>query len=213
MYVIELKDLPGLFSALRSRGFTVIGPTLRDGAIVLDAITGVDDLPRGWTDVQVAAGYQVRKRKDEALFGFSVSPMSWKKFLFPPRVKLFAAERSGKGFVIAGDKGGQPSAPAKLAFLGLRSCELHALAIHDKVFASGQYADTTYTEVRKSAIVIAVNCTAAGGTCFCDSMGTGPRAASGYDIALTEILADGRHHFLAEGGCPCSSDHHLCGCV
>ena len=48
--------------------------------------------------------------------------------------------------------------------------------------------------------VVALNCTVAGGTCFCVSMDTGPRATFGYDIALTEVIEDGRHYFLVESG-------------
>jgi len=48
--------------------------------------------------------------------------------------------------------------------------------------------------------VIAINCGQAGGTCFCVSMKTGPKASSGYDLAMTEILQDGRHRFVVEAG-------------
>ena len=48
--------------------------------------------------------------------------------------------------------------------------------------------------------VVAVQCGQAGGTCFCVSMETGPRATEGYDLALTEIVGDGRHEFLGEVG-------------
>ena len=48
--------------------------------------------------------------------------------------------------------------------------------------------------------VIAVNCGQAGGTCFCVSMGTGPVADRGYDLALTEVLEDARHYFVVDVG-------------
>jgi len=47
---------------------------------------------------------------------------------------------------------------------------------------------------------VAVNCGEAGGTCFCVSTGSGPRARSGFDLALTELLRNGRHQFLVETG-------------
>ena len=46
--------------------------------------------------------------------------------------------------------------------------------------------------------VVAVNCGVAGGTCFCVSMGTGPRATFGYDVVLTELMEDGRRGYLAD---------------
>jgi ferredoxin len=79
----------------------------------------------------------------------------------------------------------------------VRSCELHAIAIQDKVFMD---TDPLYRAHRERAFLVAVNCGQAGGTCFCASMKTGPRAESGFDLALTEILEDGRHAFTVEAG-------------
>ncbi len=53
---------------------------------------------------------------------------------------------------------------------------------------------------REDVFVIAVQCTQAGGTCFCVSMNTGPTAESGYDIALTEVLEGARHYFVLDVG-------------
>ena len=51
----ELRSLDGdglaaLLAALADAGYRVIGPTVRDGAIVLDELRGVADLPAGWTE-------------------------------------------------------------------------------------------------------------------------------------------------------------------
>ena len=88
---------------------------------------------------------------------------------------------------------------APLAFFGVRSCDLHAIAIQDRVFLDGRYVDRDYAARREGAFVVAVNCGEPGGTCFCISMGTGPRAESGFDLALTELL-EGEHRFLVEAG-------------
>jgi len=47
---------------------------------------------------------------------------------------------------------------------------------------------------------VAVNCAVAGNTCFCDSMGTGPRAEGGFDLVVTELLDGASHEFLVESG-------------
>ena len=52
----------------------------------------------------------------------------------------------------------------------------------------------------QAAFIIAVNCTEPGETCFCTSMGTGPEAGPGYDLALTELVSAGQHRFLVEVG-------------
>ncbi len=179
-----------VFEVLRQRGYTVIGPTIDQEAIVYGQIDGVDDLPQGWTDEQEPGKYRLKPRDDEALFGYVVGPHSWKRYLFPPHAKLSEADKTENGwqFRVTEDE------PPKHAFLGVRACELAAMHVQDRVFLSGEYIDPIYQRRRSEALIIAVNCTQAASTCFCTSMETGPRCTSGFDIALTE-LKDG---FTAE---------------
>ncbi|HUI64486.1 MAG TPA: 4Fe-4S dicluster domain-containing protein [Bacteroidota bacterium] len=198
MKIFDVKDFQKLLDAISARGYVIIGPTARDGAIMLDEIRDVGDLPRGITDVQSPASYALKERGDDALFGYRVSPVAWKRFLFEPRLQLFAAVKSGKGFTIT--PGDNSSGRRPMAFLGVRSCELEAIAVQDKVFSGGEFQDRAYAALREGAFIVAVNCVEAGGTCFCASMGTGPKATHGYDIVLTELLNNGQHRFMAEAG-------------
>ena len=91
-------------------------------------------------------------------------------------------------------------AAAALAFIGVRSCELHAIQIQDRVLADGAHPDDDYDARRRDAFVVAVNCGEAGGTCFCVSMETGPKVGPGHDLALTELLDGDGHRFLVEVG-------------
>jgi len=193
--VVEPGPLDALIGALAARGFRVLGPTVRDGAIVYDDLDSADDLPAGWTDTQQAGSYRLERRGDNALFGYAVGPHSWKQFLFPSRVRLWQARRRNGGFEVEEDEHGDKP----LALIGVRSCELHAIAIQDRVFLEGRYSDRDYAARRRDLFVVAVQCVEPGGTCFCASMGTGPKAEQGYDLALTEIL-DGEHRFLIEAG-------------
>jgi sulfhydrogenase subunit beta (sulfur reductase) len=195
---LSLEGLDALFAALRRRGYRLVGPRLGDGAIVYDEITSAADLPAGWTDVQDGGTYRVVRRGDGAVFGYPVGPHSWKKFLFPASVRLWGAHRTGAdgGFQVEPDGGEPPS----YAFIGVRACDLHAIAVQDRVFLGGPHVDPTYKALRERAFVVAVNCGQAGGTCFCVSMKTGPRAAAGFDLALTEVCEDGRHEFIVETG-------------
>ena len=89
-----LTSLEPLIVCLRARGYTVIGPTESEGAIVLAQLTNADDLPHGW-GVETAPGtYRLRRRSDQAAFGHSAGPQAWKRFLHPPREALFSAERT-----------------------------------------------------------------------------------------------------------------------
>ena len=90
--VITREGLSGLIVGLRNDGFRVIGPRLRDEAIVYDDIETVADLPAGWTDEQDGGHYRVLRRDDAALFGYEVGPHAWKRFLHPPLLRLWRAE-------------------------------------------------------------------------------------------------------------------------
>jgi ferredoxin len=193
--VITPQGLNGLIGSLRDQGFQVIGPTRRDGAIVYDELEGIDDLPAGWTDEQEGGHYRLKRRDDGALFGYAVGPHSWKRYLHPPLLRLMRAERKPEGLSITSASEPIP----RYAFIAVRSCELHAIAIQDRVFLEGPYVDPHYQARRQGAFIVAVNCGQAGATCFCTSMDTGPKVKAGYDIALTELL-DGEHRFLAEAG-------------
>ena len=194
--VISPSELDPLVDALRARGFRVLGPTVSNGAIVYDDLESADALPIGWTDHQDGGTYRLERRTDDARFGYAVGPHSWKRYLFPPRVRLWHAQRNGDGLASIEE---EPLDDTPLAFLGVRSCELHAIRIQDRVFLGGSHVDRDYAARREAAFLVAVNCFEPAGTCFCSSMGTGPKAAAGYDLALTELL-DGEHRFLVEAG-------------
>ncbi len=195
--IIGQDGLDALIRALAADGYRVIGPALRDDAIIYDEIESAAQLPAGWTDVQAPGSYRMQRRGDAAVFGFAVGPHSWKKFLHEPALRLWRAQRHSDGSISAA---ADPPPAARLAFIGVRSCDLRAIAIQDKVLIGGTDQDPHYAVRRDGAFVVAVNCTVAGGNCFCVSMGTGPRAETGYDLALTELLGGGRHEFLVEIG-------------
>ncbi len=193
--ILERGDFALLLDALQ-KTHQVIGPTIRDGAIVYDELSSATDLPIGWTDEQDGGTYRLKRRNDEALFGYVVGPQSWKRFLHVPRQRLWQATQNENGIQITPE----PQATHRMAFIGIRSCELHAIAIQDNVFLHDQFTDTFYQARRENVFLVAVNCGQAGGTCFCVSMNTGPKATSGFDLALTEVLEDGQHYFVVEAG-------------
>ena len=170
--VIEVEALEALLAALRARGYRVLGPTVRDGAIVYDELESAAELPIGWGDRQEPGSYRLERRDDEARFGYAVGPHSWKQFLFPPRVRLWRASRNGGG---APEVEEEPLETAPLAFVGVRACELRAIAIQDRVLIGGRYVDRDYAARRDGTFLVAVNCGEPASTCFCVSMGTGPR--------------------------------------
>lgn len=193
--VISRDDLPALLDAIRSRGYAVVGPVVRDGAIQPGELRSLDDLPVGRRDEQSPGSYRLHGRDDSRLFGWAVGPGSWKQWLFPSRERMWSADRTGGGFVVSVD-----DEPTKFAFFGVRPCELAAIAVQDRVFVEGAIPDRSYTARRADALMIAVDCGEPSGACFCVSMGTGPRASPGYDLALTEIDDEAGHRFLVRPG-------------
>lgn len=196
-HLLPRQELDALLDALRAEGYAVIGPTVRDGAIVHDRLERASDLPQGLTDVQAPGRYRLERRGDEALFGYAVGPTSWKRFLHPPDIRLWSATRTGPGFVVDGG----PPAPERLALLGVRGCELAAIAVQDRVLLEGPVPDPIYRARREAVLIIAVQCGTASDSCFCTSMGTGPGVTSGFDLRLTELL-EPTHRFLVEVGSP-----------
>ena len=199
--VVAPAVLGDLITILRARGHRVVGPTMRDGTIVYDDLSSATELPAGWGDVQDGGIYRLRQRDDQARFGYAVGPHSWKQYLFPPRIRLWRANRDHSGKLVVEEDDPAEVAPQTLALIGVRSCELHAIEIQDHVFLGGRHVDRDYALRREGAFIVAVNCFEPGGTCFCASMDTGPRVGGGYDLVLTELL-EGEHRLLVEAGSP-----------
>jgi sulfhydrogenase subunit beta (sulfur reductase) len=197
--VVTPSAIDALIRALREHRYEVVGPRVQDGAIACDLVESTADLPRGAGDEQDGGRYRLRKRDDDALFGYAVGPQSWKRLFHPPTLTLWRARAGDARFEFSATR-----APGPRALLGVRACDLAAIAIQDRVLLGGAYVDRAYESRRKGTFVVAVNCSEPGGTCFCASMRTGPRVRSGFDLLLTEILGDGDgprgHRFLMEVG-------------
>ncbi|MFD9093238.1 4Fe-4S dicluster domain-containing protein [Streptomyces collinus] len=195
-FVMDKDGMAALVDVLIRRGFTVIGPTARDGAIVLAELRSADELPYGW-GVELEAGrYRLRERPDGAAFANAAGPQSWKSFLHPARVRQWRTDRVAGDLVLTADE----SAPPRYAFLGVRPCDLRAVAVQDRVLTGGAYRDPGYEGRRSGALLIVVECTEPGATCFCVSMDAGPAAGPGYDLVMTEVVDENGHRFWVRGG-------------
>jgi ferredoxin len=192
---LAAADLDGLLEALRGRGYRIVGPAVADGAIVLRELASAAELPAGWTDEQAPATYRTVRRDDGALFGYAVGPHSFKQELLPPRVRLWQARRENGGFEVEEE----PLQAEPTAFVGVRPCDLAAIAIQDTVFLGGSFEDRDYASRRGDVFLVGVDCGTPSELCFCTALGTGPGATEGFDLALTELL-EGEHRFLVRAG-------------
>lgn len=178
-------DLQQLLDALAGRGFRVLGPVARDGAVALGEVRRVDELPVGLRDVQEPGRYRLEAGAGDRVFGVVHGPGGLKPLSFAPRETLLQIETEGLGRPFTA----QPTLPPtrKIAVVGVRACDLAGLALQDRIFLHDRYPDPYYASRRQGLFLVAVGCTRAVSTCFCASTGTGPEPASGYDLALTEL--------------------------
>ncbi len=191
---LTVEGLGSLIGTLRERGFTVIAPTVRDGAIVNAPIESIEQLPRGVGDEQDNAHYRLTERSDGAFFGYASGAQSMKPVLFPAEELLWRGKRDAEGAFTV--EAAPPDEAAPYALLGVRGCDLKAIGIHDVVLNSRGFTDAHYAARRADALLISVTCGSPSGTCFCASVGAGPRPSEGYDLLLTEVIKGGSHTFV-----------------
>ena len=123
-YVLERERLDDLFAALTRRGYTLIGPTVQDGAIVYAELSSSAELPVGYSDEQEGGHYRLRRREDRALFAYNVGPHSLKRYQLPAQTLLWRARVREDGSL--GELAEAPPESVRYAFIGARSCELRA---------------------------------------------------------------------------------------
>lgn len=196
--IIDEAGLQTLLAELETAGYLVLGPVVDDGVIMRGPITALADLPQGWRDDQQPGRYRLEKTDDPRYFAFAVGPESPRRDLNPANELLWTANRRDDGAVSVS----LPSqSPDKVALFGVRSCDVHARKILDRVMIGGAHPDTAYARRRSDQVAIAVECAESAATCFCVSMKTGPQVeTSAVDLALTEIVDEHGHRFLVKAG-------------
>ena len=174
-----------MVDALLADGRTVVAPTLRDGAVTLGEIHSAADVAIGWRAETAPGRYRLVADRDGLIFGASVGPTSTKRWRSPPETIAWTGRREPGGF-----SGGVPTqSPPRMAFIGLRGCDLAARVLYDRAVGAAPSED----------FIVGVECTEPGSTCFCVSMGTGPGISEGADLVVTEILEPS--HLLVTRAC------------
>jgi ferredoxin len=206
--ILTTDGLQALVDALLARGFDVVGPVVRDGAIAFGPVRAVTELPAGWGDEQEPGRYRLHRRDDPLLFGYAAGAQSAKPLFFPAQEVLWRVrhDEDGRADGVQPTPEAAPAIETPVAVLGVRSCDLAAVGIQDTVLLRRTYGDAAYALRREGTFVVAVTCSHPADTCFCVSMGTGPRPGAGpgpaapYDLAMTEVLDDLGHRFVVEVG-------------
>jgi len=181
--VIEKENFNGILAKLKENGYETIGPRVKNDTLVYDHIEKLDDLPRGYVTEQDAGHFRLIQSNHPRYFDVIPGAQSWKQFLFPSRKELFALRKTNSHWETIQQEAKTPA----YAFIGVRACELAAIQIQDNIFLRADFNDPTYRARRERVFILTVNCMHPAGTCFCASMGTGPRAKAGFDLSLTEL--------------------------
>jgi len=146
-----------------------------------------DRLATGISIRQTPGNYRVEITDSPRNFAWSNGPQALKPLIFASREALWTVARDADGKLTFTNS---VSKPDPIAVIGVRSCDLAALALQDKHFLGGDNIDPHYQARRGALFLVAVNCTHPSDTCFCASTGDGPAARAGFDL-LADELDDG----------------------
>lgn len=190
---LPAAQLDSLVAKLVAQGYRCLGPAVEQGAIVMRELEGTDAIPRGLQAEQAPGRYRLTRDPHNRYFAWANGPQAIKPQAFAPQESLWRVERDAAGALQFAPVLPEPRAQA---IIGVRACDLAALALQDAHFLDPGRRDAHYARRRERMFLVAVQCAVPAATCFCASTGDGPTPDAGYDIALAEI-ADG---FVAVAG-------------
>ena len=173
-----------LLDLLRQRGYRCVGPVVEDGAIVYREVARAAQFPAGVGQEQAPGRYCLTETGGDRLFAWANGPQALKPLVFAPHETLWSAAR-GDGGALRFE--GVPAAQEPLAVIGVRACDLAALALQDRHFLGRDQPDPWYQARRERLLLVGVDCTHPADTCFCASTGDGPALEYGYDLGLSEL--------------------------
>lgn len=177
------EGLTDLLARLTEQGYRLLGPVQSQGAVTFGTFTQVSQLARGWQDDTQPGRYRLVASPSPRYFDICCTAQGIKPWLFHAEELLWQADADDEGLHFHPVT---PTAPPT-AVIGVRACDLAALARHDQHFLSGKYPDPHYRARREALLLVAVNCHRSSQSCFCQAMGTGPAIHQGYDLLLDEL--------------------------
>ena len=178
------KNFGALLIALRASGYSCVTPKASNGAIVYLELHLDEDFIAGNSIQQTPGNYRIEATDSPRYFAWSNGPQAIKPFVFKPQETLWTANCNPEGKITFTES---KTATEPVAMIGVRSCDLAALALQDKHFLNSACVDQHYKARRESLFLVAVNCTHPSDTCFCASTGDGPTTQEGFDLLLDEL--------------------------
>jgi len=167
--ILTKENLPAFIEELKGE-YEVIGPKRSGDMFVFDHIDESEELELDYPTTRLPP----------------------KKIFLPQREPLYEYEKK-EGDVVIRDL--RERWDKKRVLLGVHPCDIAGLLCLDKVFGL-EYDDPYYWERRNSTVIIGITCKEPCEHGFCDVMETGPDAARGYDLLMTDI---GGKYYLRPG--------------
>lgn len=183
---ISKSTLQQLIDQLRQSGYECLGPVQQDGAIQFQPVTSLEQFPTGVVNTQEPGTYRLQQGDSDKLFTWNHGPQGIKPLCFAPQEVLWNESRAEDGsfqFTRTLPEVGLT------AVIGVRACDLAALAIQDQHFLEQGSPDPHYQNRRDQLLLIGVDCAQSAQTCFCASTGDGPALDSEFDIGLSELTS------------------------
>ena len=178
--VFGLAGLDRLVEVLIADGYRVIGPTVRDNAIVLDELDSAAGCPR--------AGVWIPGR---AATGCADARMPRCSRTRPGRI-MEAVPAPAAPAAVVGRPDGEfrpvPPASPRYAFLGVRGCDLAAIGILGQVLGGGRASRRRLRQSPAGAVRDRGELHRTGRGLLLRVDGHRPGAGPGYDLALTERI-------------------------
>lgn len=181
---LAFSMLDRLLSGLQAKGYRCMGPTVEQGAIIFGELLVATELPRGLQVVQSPSQYTLTSDPQNRYFAWVNGPQAIKPLTFAPRESLWRVQRDELGGLKFESVAQQP---IRTALIGVRACDLAALALQDAHFLREPNPDAHYAARRNALFLVAVQCAEPAATCFCASTGDGPTPQYGFDLSLTEL--------------------------
>lgn len=188
-------DFHRLLNMLEDAEYQCLGPMVEDGAIVYRQIDEPAELPTGVTMRQQPGVFRLHHSDSPRWFAWSNGPQALKPLTFAPLEPLWREQRNAQGEL---EFTPVRQTHRQTAVIGVRACDLAALALQDRHFLGGPHPDSHYRARREFLFLVGVDCSHPSDTCFCASTGDGPALQTGFDIGMSEL----DHGFLLRAGTP-----------
>jgi len=169
-----LGDLRALFDAVKNYVSVVVGYRVSGDAVGFGPVESLESLPLGLEDSQAPGAYRLSRGSSGFFRHSHASPKYW---LHLPVQEVFTVLEDYAVDIARYDT-------YSAALFGIKPCDLVSMEVLDRILKND---DSYWSRRSKIELVVVEECTVPGATCFCGSIGTGPSASTGFDIAYARL--------------------------